>query len=623
MPRSKILVSALALALSSASFAQAQEVSNVISFGDSLTDAGNYAALPPPFFFGAQGSFTTNPDDVWTHILARAFGVTQTASLAGGTNYAWGGAPTSFNVAGVPFALSCIPATLPCRSVAQQLQQHLASRGGTADPNALYTYLAGANDLFNYLGAAGAGFITGAQAQQFTGASAATAVGQIGTLQNAGANYVVVVNLPDIGQAPAFRGTPGQSSVTGLVFVYNSALNAGLASLGDGIIPINAYQLVNEVIANPGEYGFTNVTSPACNLALTGGSSLFCTTATLVAPDANNTYLFADGVHPTGAGQRLLASAVLSTIVAPLQVSLAGELPMQVYDNHSSTINQQIFGMNRAQRSDGEANIYGALQFSQQDYEAGARTAAFDSELITGTFGGDVRFRDTISLGATVTLGSSRGDTVGAAIDATEVLVSGYAVAHLGSAYLSGIVSGGSSNLDIDRSIVLGLSNRVESGNTSATHKAVEIGGGFAFGSEDFKHGPFVSLTWQEISVQGYAEDSLDSTSMFFSDFERQSAVTRLGYQAQGTSGSFQPFGRIAWAREGEEDPIAVQAGSNTMNGHFPLDGFQPAKDWMEADVGVNYAMSDATSLSLSYRARLSDDTQDVKSLNVAFRTEF
>src|SRR5207342_2298651 len=121
MPRTKHLVSAVALALAGMSTAQAQEFSAVISFGDSLSDAGQYTVLISP----AAGSFTTNPDDVWTQALASSFGLSQTASLAGGTDYAYGGAPTSFSVQTVPFPVQCVPASLPCRSVAQQIGIYL------------------------------------------------------------------------------------------------------------------------------------------------------------------------------------------------------------------------------------------------------------------------------------------------------------------------------------------------------------------------------------------------------------------------------------------------------------------------------------------------------------------
>lgn len=626
MPRTKLLASALALALAGAGAAQAQTFSAVISFGDSLSDAGQYAALPPPYAFGS-GSFTTNGDPTWAQLVAQAFGLDQTASMAGGTAYGWGGAPTSFGVPGVALPLYCVPVSLPCRSVAQQI-----ASAGPVDPNALYTYWAGANDIFNYAGYAGLGYITSAQAQAFTGASAMNEVRQIAGLQAAGARVIVVLNLPDIGRAPNFTNAtlfPSQASpaaaaaLSGLAFVHNSTLNAGLASLADGIVPINVHALINEVMAEPGAFGFTNITGTACDLTLTAGSSLFCSPATYRSPDANETYLFADGVHPTGGAYKMLARVVVATLSAPGQVSMAGELPLQVYDDHSSVINDQIFAMNSAPRSPGESNVYGRVQYSQTDFKASANTSAMDSDLFSATFGGDVRYSDTISLGAAVTVGSSDGDSGGASIGGTEALASVYGIGHFGAGYVNAIFSYGSNSLSIDRGIVLGPTTRIETGSTSASHAAAELGAGFTSGSDAFKHGPFVSWTWQEVSVGGYAEDSLDSTAMYFNEFERNSSVTRVGYQASGNAGSLQPFGRISMAYENDDGATAVQAGSKTMNGHFTLDGFQPAGDWAEADVGVNYALNETTSLSFSYRGRFSDDTQDVNSVNFGARWEF
>ena len=624
MPRTKLLVSALAFALAGASVAQAQTFSGVISFGDSLSDAGQYAAIPPPNGFGA-GSFTTNPDNVWAQTVASWFGANGNASLAGGSNFAWGGAPTAFSVPGVSVPLRCVPATLPCRSVAQQI-----TASGAVDPNALYTYWAGANDIFNYVGYAGASLITSAQAQAFTGASATNAVNQIRALQTAGATNIVVFNIPDIGRAPNFNNTtlfPGQASpanaaaISGLTFVYNQTLNAGLASLGDGIIPINVYGLVNELFANPGLYGFSNTTGTACNLALTGGSSLFCTPAAYRSPDANQTYLFADGVHPSGAAHAMLASVVIATISAPGEVSMAAEIPLQVYDDQSRTVNRQIFGAGG--RDVGTTSVYGAVSIDRQEFGATANTSTMENNLFSLTFGADFRSSETFSFGAAATLGSSDGDVGGSSIENKEVLLTGYAVGHFGMGYVNASITGGSANLDIVRHIVLGPTVRDEVGSTSATHTGAELGAGFTFGDDSFRHGPFVSATWQKVEVKGYAEDGLDSTAMYFSDFNRKSTVARIGYQAQGDAGGLRPFGRVAYARDTQDRVTRVQAGSNTMNGHFTLDGFPGAQDWIEAELGLDYAVNDSTDVSLSYRARLSDDTQDLKSFNLGFRKAF
>ena len=636
MPRTKQLVSALALALAGMGTAQAQEFSAVISFGDSLSDAGQYAALPPPFYFGAQGSFTTNPDDVWTQVLASAYGLSQTASLAGGTNYAWGGAPTAFTIPPIPLTLKCVPATLPCASVQQQIGTYLTSTGGAADPNALYTYWAGANDIFNYLQWAGPQvvnpgpppvlgppLITAAQAQLFTGASALTALAEIGALQAAGAENIVVLNLPDIGLTPSFRGTAAQGSVSGLVFVYNNVLNDGLASLDDGIIPINAYQLINEVLADPAAFGFSNATSPACNPAGPGGgSSLFCTPASYVAPGANETYLFADGVHPSGAAHAMLAEVVQATIAAPGQFSMAGEMPLLVYENHANVVNTNIFRMDRIGEK-GEAAVYGALAYGRADFDATVNTAPWDGNVSSATLGADVRASDNISFGGAITFGATRGDSHRSDIDGKEVLASVYGVVNWGMGYLSGMISGGSMSLDMSRAIDFRAHTRAEQGDTSAQHLAFEIGGGFVFGNDEFRHGPFASYTDQDIDVRGFSEDSLDSTSMWFDDYTRNSQVWRVGYQASGSFGAVNPYGRVAYAQDDEDQGVQVQAGSNTMNGHFTMPGFIPDDRWVEADLGLAWAMAEDTELTFAWRGHFNNEGQEYNSLQIGFRKEF
>ena len=262
MPRKHRLTAALVLALAGISTASAQEFSNVISFGDSLTDAGNVGNVDGNPATLPGSSFTTNPDPVYAQVLAAAFGYNQTYSTAGGSNYAFGGACVRANVAGAPpagFTCALSPSSF---SLTSQLTGYLAANGGQADGNALYTMWGGANDIFTYAGLAGGGFITPTQAQQLTGLSAQTMGGLVGTLQNAGANYIVVLNLPDLGLTPQAiaSGPSAQASLSGLGFVYNSTLDGVIATLGDGIIPIDVYGLFNEIVADPGTYGFTNVT---------------------------------------------------------------------------------------------------------------------------------------------------------------------------------------------------------------------------------------------------------------------------------------------------------------------------------------------------------------------------
>src|SRR3546814_6756176 len=75
------------------------------------------------------------------------------------------------------------------------MNNYLAANGGRADPDALYSVWGGANDVFAVVS-------DPAQAQAIIGGAVTAQVTIVGTLQAAGAQYVLVPNLPDIGLTP-------------------------------------------------------------------------------------------------------------------------------------------------------------------------------------------------------------------------------------------------------------------------------------------------------------------------------------------------------------------------------------------------------------------------------------
>lgn len=618
MPRISHLALACGLALG-AQAAQAQQFSNVISFGDSLTDAGNASRsdLNPATFDG--NSFTTNGDLVHAQLIAQYYGYNQTESVIGGYNYAFGG--SCAQAAG-----ACVAPAFP--RLNQQIALYLG--GGAADPNALYTVWSGANDIF---GAIGGGVWATSPAIIGGSTAVATAVlTNVTTLQNAGANYIVVYNLPDLARTPQFNTAPvAQQGAFNLATVsYNAALSAGLEGR-DGIIAINTFALVNEAIANPGYFGFSNVTGIACGPGLPGAvSSVACGAVGsgnpfTYAAGTNLSFLFADGVHPTGAAHQLLANVVTATIAAPGQVSLAGELPLQVYDDHAGAIRQAAFDNKVNSEDVGNTRGFAQAQFGNQDYAASVNSPGLDTNSNTFTGGFEYRYSEGLSLGAAVSFGGSNGDFGAGDIDGQEILGSLFATAHFGNAYINGMLSLGRSSIDINREIVLGPSTRVEEGNASAGHRAFELGGGYLFG-DTVRHGPFLSVTWQQVSVDEYAENSGSSTSMRFDGYDRDSLVGRIGYQLQGKFGTdraIRPSLRIAYASESDDDTILVTAGSTSMGGSFTLPGFTPSDNWIEADLGVSFEFTDSINGYLGYHGRLSDDNQDNSSyslgVNVAF----
>ncbi len=162
---------------------------------------------------------------------------------------------------------------------------------------------AGANDLL-----AAADDPTNAQATIL--GAVASQVETINALKDNGANYILVPNIPDVGLTPRViaQGAAAQAQSTGATSLYNQFMLSGVANTGANIIPLDTFSLLQQITDDPTAYGFTNVTTPACTQNLVIDSSLFCGPSNLEAPDANETYFFADGIHPTGQAHQMIAA---------------------------------------------------------------------------------------------------------------------------------------------------------------------------------------------------------------------------------------------------------------------------------------------------------------------------
>ena len=281
-------VSALAFSqLSNAAFSQ------IISFGDSLSDTGNVAlatggSTPNPLYGYADGNFSNG--DIWLDYLGDSLNTgTQSASLGGGTNYAYGGARTT------------VSDTVP--SAQAQVAGYLANN--TVDPNALYTLLIGGNDINAFDGInVDADYIAAA-------GQAAAGIAQ--SLIAAGAQSIMILNVPDVGAAPVAPAGL-ESTLTGLSALYNGNLAAGLAGLDQSIVTlVDLFTIGQTISANVGTNGLDNVTD-ACLSATTG----LCATP--------GTYLYWDALHPTTAAHALIADAALATVVP-----VPAALPLMIF----------------------------------------------------------------------------------------------------------------------------------------------------------------------------------------------------------------------------------------------------------------------------------------------------
>ncbi|HEY8681719.1 MAG TPA: autotransporter domain-containing protein, partial [Rhodanobacter sp.] len=496
----------------------------------------------------------------------------------------------------------------------------------------LYVVWGGANDIFYHSTQYGIGtFIPGlgetaAQATANINAAATQELALISQLKQAGANYLVVINLPDIGQTPSARAdealVPGiRTFLTNVSQSYNQMLNAGLAATGANILSVNAYALFNEVLASPAAYGFVNVTTQAC----TTSSSQDCNGSTLVAPGANGNYLFADGVHPTTAAHAIFGDYVLSELHAPGQTSLLGEASLSASTVQTKAVRDQML----ADGNGGDSRIFVNVNYGQQRFDGNYNSPRTSSDNVNLTLGADLHSSDNLSMGVALGLGRSNADVAGGGgYRLTDVSGLAYVTWHAGGGYLGGYGEwGGSTFDDIDRSIQLGPVTRTESGSADGSHGGLGATGGWWFGDGTLKNGPFANVEWQSIRVDGFHEDGNDSTAMWFGSQHRKALISTLGWRLQGQwqagATSLVPYAELAWNRDSKADPRDVSAGLNTLNGSFAFPGFIPDKTWGSVDLGLSAQFNSQLSGWVSYNGRFSDSSQKYNSVNLGLKYRF
>lgn len=161
--------------------------------------------------------------------------------------------------------------------------------------------------------------------------AAATALASsVQGLFNKGARYVTVLNIPDASLSPdawatvtfnsdgSVKDDSQQRLYRTLTTQFNTTLKEALAS--SPVVYVDLFSELQRQVASPAQFGLTNVKNTACNLnapanalakkdKANSGSSLVCTSNNLAPGDVSR-YLFADGVHPTPYGHRLIADQV-------------------------------------------------------------------------------------------------------------------------------------------------------------------------------------------------------------------------------------------------------------------------------------------------------------------------
>lgn len=581
MSRFRLSCAACAAALSLCTVNAVAQFSNTYFFGDSLTDNGSYKPVLPP----GTGLFTTNPGPVWSQLLAEHYGQAANPANQGGTDYAQGGARVTQSP-GVPDS----PPTGSALPIADQVQDLL--QAGSLDSHALYSIWGGANDIFYQVGALQAGAITQAQLQANVALAATQLVQQVGILQASGARTVMVWNIPDIGTTPAGQASGDPAGLTSISSLFNSTLYAGLNHLGGNVIRLDVSKLLTEVIANPGAYGIVNVTTPACGAT----PSLLCTSANLVTPDAATTFLFADGVHPTTAGHKMLAQYAESFIEGPGKMAALAEAPLAIEAANFRAVDTRMqSGIDSPIRGN-KLQAWASYDYANPDFNGGLSDTS--STQNTLSVGGDMKLSDHVLVGLQFGYTENKGDFAGGGggYKLDESMGTLYAGWGDGPWWAGASAFGGDLDYrDVHRNIQLLDNNRMEQADTNGYHYGARLMGGYWFQYKGWVHGPFAKVTWQKVVVRQFSEDGSDSTALSYGQQNRDSLETGIGWQASGQIGAIRPFARATWQFESDDDARSIAATPVGLGGTYSVGTYKPDANYALFNLGASTDFGNVT----------------------------
>ncbi|WP_293652666.1 autotransporter outer membrane beta-barrel domain-containing protein [Thiolapillus sp.] len=211
--------------------------------------------------------------------------------------------------------------------------------------------------------------------------------------------------------------------------------------------------------------------------------------------------------------------------------------------------------------------------------------------------------------------------------DANSALLSAFVDYRHDSYFASAIFSVGlnSSLDDVERVVALGNAVRVERGSTNSDVYALKaLAGASLISHGDFQAGPFVSINYQSVDVDGYREKGQRSTAMNFASQDRDSLLLEAGLFADYRLGSGNLHGAVSYEGELKDDGRSVAAGLNSLPGSsFKLYDIEGSSYFWTLNLGYSASVSESVSLGINYALWEGEGDSRDQAVNVGINVDF
>lgn len=596
----KFLPAAILATSVSSSLAIAAPYSDFYVFGDSLFDSGNIVE-------GLRFTNRVGPDyqnspygPVSPMLIADALNRSADPSEEGGSNYAVGGHFTADVLESITASTTYDAPAGTFNSFFYDLERE----GRELDKKALYYLGGGGNDLPALVSA---------------DVIATNLVNAANALQERGARYVVLANVPDFGSAPA--GVLLESFVRPIILDANAQILEKVGS--SNIFIINTYDAIQEIAADPMAYGI-GVSKEQFSFASFDST---CATCTQGDPDAKidgsnpnpDSFAFNDDRHPTTVAQQIVTDYVMSYLAAPGEIALLPEMGMDDMQAHWRAAHP-VMRSNRWMTTDdaGKYTVWGGGSGgeSERDTDSGDTGT---NEILQYDLGFNYRFSQSWYLGGMLSRAQNELD-----YDDSD---SSYDMDSLSFSLISGFrgqrwfLEGAASYSDLDyddmqRVFNLGRAERSEKSDTSGETWGMLVNAGYnLLDSQRYRLGPMVGYDYINVEVDGFTEKGTSATALVVDDQKTITGIWNLGAFGEMqlnfcdctlySEAVYQAFGR-----DGSNEPsigLVTQPGNSAV-----LGGNDRDDDGWRWDVGLTSRLSDSLEVSFEAGVDNADNTDGV-----------
>ncbi|MEM9300523.1 MAG: SGNH/GDSL hydrolase family protein [Pseudomonadota bacterium] len=562
----RVLLLVLLLAVTGLpSLATGQTIQALATFGDNVADPGNIPGLLAAGNAAGQGPFDTNfppsppyfgnrfsngpvaveylagllgvpAGGVDHRAVGNAFSAPLPVILTGGTIVGNGGA--------IPAPVGRQLTPLNETDVANQVSRYLAARPALG-PDDLMVIYASANDGALALNTTAALGLTGEAALATIQGGAVTngvnTAASAGRLIDAGAQQVVLVLLPDIGQTPAAQAGGLAGSAAGTLFseVSNATVRAEAARLNantNAVVSVfDSATLLSDIVANPAKYGLVNVDTPCLLVAECVGD-----------PALADQFLFWDEFFPTTAVHAITAAALADTVNAPKTLAAQAEAPRLAATQFTE----------RLLAAQGASGLW--LDYERSEWRRDGETFAFGYDadfdrLTLGWRNGAGAWRFAAALG--VERGDIRHRGIDAGFDLDSLRFGLAAGRSLGNFEFDVAASLGDDDLD-DVFRVTGVASQIARADTDGDTYAVLAQLALPLERGSLLVTPALRLGRAEADVDGYTEAGAVALEQIVASRESTSSFAELGIRlaAASSEARFQPSAGLYYHADFSDD---------------------------------------------------------------------